>query len=79
MPVGRPTLVKDKCLPHPYEVVLHIDRLVPSGGLPETSCRRPICARSGRVLLILVAEKVPLILVFGSNLAFFCSSNIYNI
>ena len=76
-PLRGPSLVEHQCLPHPYEAVLHIDWLVPSGGLPETGRRCSVGASARRVLLVLVTEEVPLVLLFISNLAFFWLNNIH--
>ena len=60
LPVGGSSFVEHKRLPHSDEIVLVVDGLVPPGRLPEPHKRRPISPRARRVLLVLVAEEVPL-------------------
>ena len=64
--------VKDESLPHADPSAAARNRLVPSGGLPEPDSRRAVGASSGRVLLVLVAEKVPIVLRGGSDSTLFC-------
>jgi hypothetical protein len=71
--VGGAAPVEDERLPHPDEAVLGVDGLVPPRRLPEAGGGRPVRARAGRVLLVLVAEEVPLVLLFYSDLALLCS------
>jgi hypothetical protein len=72
--VGRAAAVEDERLPHPDEAVLGVDGLVPPRGLPEAGGGRPVGAGAGRVLLVLVAEEVPLVLLLHSDLALLCPS-----
>lgn len=58
--------VKDKGFPHSDDLPLRQHRLIPSGGLPESGCRRPIGPRPRWILPILVAEEIPLVLLFIS-------------
>ena len=61
--VGRPAFVEDKGFPHPDEAALVVDCLVSPRRLPKPGHRRPIRPRPRRILLVLVAKKVPLILL----------------
>lgn len=70
--VGSSALVENERLPHPDEVVLGVDGLVPPRRLPEAGGRRPVGASTRRVLLVLVAEEVPLVLLFHTDLALLC-------
>jgi hypothetical protein len=67
--VGGAAPVEDERLPHPDEAVLGADGLVPASRLPEAGGGRPVGAGARRVLLVLVAEEVPLILLLHSILA----------
>lgn len=69
--VRSPSCVKNKSLPHPNPATATatgrvgakvVYGLVPSCSLPKPSCCGSISSASGWVLLILVAEKVPLVL-----------------
>ena len=61
--VGRPADVEDEGLPHADAAgVGEEDGLVPPRRLPEPRRRRPVRPRPRRVLLVLVAEEVPLVL-----------------
>jgi hypothetical protein len=70
--VGGAAPVEDERLPHPDEAVLGVDGLVPPRRLPEAGGGRPVGARARRVLLVLVAEEVPLVLLLHSHLALLC-------
>lgn len=65
--------VKNQGLPHSDDLPLRQHRLIPSGSLPESGCRRPIRPRPRRILPILVAEEIPLVLLFISQFAPICN------
>lgn len=54
--------VEHQGFPHSYDPVLRKNRLVPSGGFPESCRGGPVRPCSSRVFLVLVAEEVPLTL-----------------
>ncbi|BAT03551.1 Os08g0116100, partial [Oryza sativa Japonica Group] len=60
--VGGAALVEDERLAHANAVDGVVDGLVAAGGLPEPGRRRPVRPRPRRVLLVLVAEEVPVVL-----------------
>lgn len=70
--------VEDERLPHadPFEAC--VDDLVAPCGLPETGSRCPVGSGSSRILLVLVAEEIPVVLWRGANPAFVCTSWIIN-
>ncbi|PKA47980.1 hypothetical protein AXF42_Ash016327 [Apostasia shenzhenica] len=74
-PVRRTALVEHQCLPHPNHFGLGEHGFISSGGLPESGGCCSVRPSSARVLLILVAEKVPLALLLTPHLALFCSRN----
>lgn len=71
--VGRPTPVEDEGLPHSDPPEIALDDLIAAGRLPETSRRCPIRSGPGRVLLVLVAEEVPVVLRRRPYLALLCT------
>lgn len=55
--------VENEGFPHSYSPgAADMDGLVPPRGLPETGRGGPVRARPSRVLLVLVAEEVPVVL-----------------
>ena len=74
--VGSPALVIHQGLPHANQAVLCIDGLVPPRRLPEPGARRPVGAGARRVLLVLVAEEVPVVLLLHTDLALVCFDKI---
>ena len=62
--IGSSSLVEDESLPHSYELVLGNDGFVPASRFPKPRCCSSVCASACRILLILVAEEVPLALIF---------------
>jgi hypothetical protein len=70
--VGRAAPVEDERLPHADEAALGVDGLVATRRLPESGGGRPVCAGARRVLLVLVAEEVPLVLLLRPDLALLC-------
>ena len=61
------TSVEDECFPHPNhtrdiepDIGCRVNGLVTSGRLPEAGHSSPIRASSRRILLVLVAKKIPL-------------------
>ena len=76
--VGSPALVIHQGLPHAHQLPLlvGVDRLVPASGLPKPGRGGPVGPGASRVFLVLVAEEVPLILLFlarSSQPALLCS------
>ena len=59
-------LIKHEGLSHPNDSVLGDDGLIPSCRLPESGRCGPIRPRSGRILPVFVAKKVPFILFIVS-------------
>lgn len=76
--IWRPPFVKHQGFSHSYDLLLRQHCLIPSSSLPESSCRRPIRPRPGRILPVLVAEEIPLILLFISQFAPICTSHKIN-
>jgi hypothetical protein len=74
--VGRAALVEDEGLAHADALDGVVDGLVAAGGLPEARRRGAVRARPRRVLLVLVAEEVPVVLRPGPDLTFLCSKNV---
>ena len=72
--VRRAALVEDERLAHAEALDGVVDGLVAAGGLPESGCRGAVRARPRRVLLVLVAEEVPVVLGARPDLAFLCNS-----
>lgn len=70
--IWRPPFVKHQGFPHSYNLLLRQHCLIPTCSLPESSCCRPIRPRPGRILPVLVAEEIPLILLFISQFAPIC-------
>jgi len=70
--VRRAALVEDERLAHAEALDGVVDGLVAAGGLPESGCRGAVRARPRRVLLVLVAEEVPVVLGARPDLAFLC-------
>ena len=70
--VGRPAFVEDEGLSHADPLAAGVDHLVAAGGLPEPGGRGTVGPRAGRVLLVLVAEEVPVVLRCRSNPALLC-------
>uniref|UniRef100_A0A0A9EXJ8 Uncharacterized protein n=1 Tax=Arundo donax TaxID=35708 RepID=A0A0A9EXJ8_ARUDO len=64
------SLVEDEGLAHADALDGVVDGLVAAGGLPESGCRGAVGARSRRILLVLVAEEVPVVLRPGPDLTF---------
>lgn len=60
---GSPSLVENQGLPHPDQPRFIVNCLVPSRCFPETGDSSSISPRPGRILLVLVAEKIPLLLL----------------
>jgi hypothetical protein len=63
-------LVEDKGLAHADALDGVVDGLVAAGGLPEPRRRGAVRPRPRRVLLVLVAEEVPVVLRPGADLTF---------
>ena len=70
----RAALVEDERLAHADALDGVVDGLVAAGGLPESGRRGAVRARPRRVLLVLVAEEVPVVLGARPDLAFLCNS-----
>jgi len=70
--MGRPAFVEDEGLAHADPLAAGIDDFVAASGLPEASGRGTVGPRAGGVLLVLVAEEVPVILWCRSNPALLC-------
>ena len=66
-------LVEDERLAHADALDGVVDGLVAAGGLPEADRRGAVRARPRRVLLVLVAEEVPVVLRPGPDLTFLCT------
>lgn len=64
--------VEDQGLPHSDPLAVAVYDLVPAGGLPESCGRGAVGPGSGGVLLVFVAEEVPVVLWGGSYLALLC-------
>lgn len=73
--IGCPSFVEDEGFPHADELCPVVHRLISSRRLPKPRHRRPVGPRPRRVLLIFVAEEIPLVLLFVSNSTFFCSQD----
>jgi hypothetical protein len=71
--VRRAALVEDERLAHADALDGVVDGLVAAGGLPEPGGRGAVGARPRRVLLVLVAEEVPVVLGTRPDLAFLCA------
>lgn len=67
-------LVENKGLPHPDSPGVAVDDFIAAGGLPEAGGGGAIGARPGGVLLVFVAEEIPVILRGRPNSALFCSN-----
>lgn len=72
LPMRSSSLVKHKRLSQPNSSKAAVDDLVPACGLPKPGSRCPIGSSSGRVLLVFVTEKVPIVLWGGTYLALLC-------
>jgi hypothetical protein len=68
--VRRAALVEDERLAHANALHGVVDGLVAAGGLPEARRRGAVRPRPRRVLLVLVAEEVPVVLRPGADLTF---------
>ena len=66
------TLVENQRLPHSNSFKAAVDDLISSSGFPEPCCGGAVCSCPCGVLLIFVAEEVPIILWCGSYFAFLC-------
>ena len=64
--------VEHQRLPHPNPLDAGTDDLVPASGLPEPDRRRTVGASARGVLLVLVAEEVPVVLRRRPNPALLC-------
>jgi len=62
--VRSSAFVKHECLAHSDDM-LGVDGLVSPCGFPEPGCCCTVCTVACGVLLILVAEEVPVVLVLG--------------
>lgn len=73
--VGGAALVEDERLAHADAAGPGggVDGLVPAGGLPEPGGGGAVGARARRVLLVLVAEQVPVVLRAGADPAPLCT------
>jgi len=67
--IWRATLIEHQCLPHPYNFRFGKHSLVPPRRLPEPGTGCPISPSAARVLLVFMAEEVPLTLLLISKLA----------
>lgn len=67
-----PPLVEYECFPHAYEFGLLIHRLVSSRRLPKPRHGSSVSPGPCWILLILVAEEIPLILFFITDPASLC-------
>lgn len=74
--MGGSAFIEDEGLSHTNPSWVAKYDLVTAGGLPESGRRGPIRACSGWVLLVFVAEEVPIILWSGSDFTFLCKNNI---
>jgi hypothetical protein len=70
--VRRAAPVEDERLAHAHAPDGAVDGLVAAGGLPEAGGRSAVGARPRRVLLVLVAEEVPVVLGTRPDLASLC-------
>jgi hypothetical protein len=70
--VRRAALVEDERLAHADAAGAGVDGLVAAGGLPEPGRRGAVRARPRRVLLVLVAEEVPVVLGARTDPALLC-------
>lgn len=66
------TLVKNQRLPHSNSFEAAVDDLIPASGFPEPGSGGAVGSCPGGVLLIFVAEEVPIILWGGPYFAFLC-------
>ena len=73
--VRRAALVEDERLAHADALDSVVDGLVAAGGLPESGCRGAVRARPRRVLLVLVAEEVPVVLGARTDAALLCTES----
>lgn len=71
--IGCSSSIKHQCFPHPYEFGFIVHCFVSSSSLPKPCQGCPICSRPCRILLIFMAEEIPLVLFFISDPAFICS------
>lgn len=67
--------VENQSLPHSNPLAVAVNHLVTASGLPEPCSGGAIGACSGRILLVFVAEEVPVILWSGSYFAFLCTTS----
>ena len=77
--VGSSAFVEHKSLPHTDPLAVAAYDLVTAGGLPESGSRCTVCASSGRVFLVLVAEEIPIILRCRSYLTLLCKNQHQNL
>ena len=68
------SFVEDQGLPHSNPLPVAVYHLVTASGLPESRGGGSIGAGSGGVLLVFVAEEVPIVLWGGSYLALLCKN-----
>ena len=71
----RAALVEDERLAHAEALDGVVDGLVAAGGLPEPGSRGAVRARPRRVLLVLVAEEVPVVLGARTDAALLCTES----
>lgn len=67
-------LVEDKGLPHADSFETGVDNLVATGSLPESGGCGAVGSSARWILLIFVAEEVPVVLWRRSNSALLCNN-----
>lgn len=64
--MGSSAFVEHKSLPHTDPPAVTAYHLITASGLPESGRSCTVCSCSGGVLLVLMAEEIPIILWCGS-------------
>lgn len=70
--VRSSSFVEHECLPQSNPPDATADDLVTSGSFPEPGDRCPVCPSPSWVLLVLVAEEVPVVLWRRTDSTFLC-------
>lgn len=70
--VRSTAFIEDEGLAHTDPLAAGVYDLVTTGGLPESSSRSTVRSRACWILLVLVAEEIPVILWRRSNPALLC-------
>lgn len=70
--IGSPAFVENKSFPHSDQLGLIVHRFVPPRRLPKPGHGSSVGPRPRRILLILVAEEIPLILLLIPDPASIC-------